>query len=512
MLLTQQAESIEYILKVQNFLISVCYSFSMSDITLFSITFGFISGILVADSIGFGVTCAAFLMCGVVYFAFIRKKDFWYSKWLITLCIFCIALTLGYVRYTVSNVSSSSSFQSRIGSVVHIGGTVTDDPDVSGQTVATVLYVGRVGVRVSIKTDTHISYGDHIVVSGILARPENFETDQGTEFDYVSYLSKDNILYVIKKAQLVSYTKDTHISLHRALYSFRHSIESKLSRYLSDSASGFVQGILLGTKASIDPDLYNALIRTSTVHVIALSGYNVSIVAEGISQTFGSILPPLVASGAGAVGIILFVIMTGGSSTAIRAGFMALLVLFSRVSGRPAHSFRIVALASLALLIYNPAYLVSDVSFQLSFLALLGLMIVSPIYVSWLAYVSFVPKRFTLLVGETLGAETAVVPFIIYKMGIFSVVSLPVNLIILPFIPMLMFAGFVLICVGFTVSWLGPIAGYPVGLLAMAIIGVIEKAAAAPWAAAATGTIPWQYILISYVIFLVFFLHKCLTK
>jgi competence protein ComEC len=351
-----------------------------------------------------------------------------------------------------------------------------------------------------------------VTVAGTLARPQNFQTNQGTEFDYVSYLGKDNILYVMQNATLISHTRDTSITLTKILYAFRHNIESKLSKYLPNVASGFVEGILLGTKTAIDQDLYDALIRTSTVHIIALSGYNVSVVAEGISKTLGMILPPVVASIAGAVGIVLFVIMTGGSSTAIRAGCMALLMLFSKVFGRPAHSFRIVALATLGLVIYNPMYLVSDLSFQLSFLALLGLMIVSPTYISWLLKVRFLPKICATLIGETLAAETAVAPFVIYKMGIFSVVSLPVNIVILPFIPFLMLAGFILVCVGFFLPTLGYIVGGPVGAFAKGFIWVIQTAAAAPWAAAVIPQIPLFYILFFYILTTWFFLCRNLTK
>jgi competence protein ComEC len=244
--------------------------------------------------------------------------------------------------------------------------------------------------------------------------------------------------------------------------------------------------------------------------MIALSGYNVSIVATSISDVFGRFFTPIIASVAGCIGIVLFVIMTGASSTAIRAACMALLVIYSRASGRPVTTFRVLAIAALLLVAYDPSYLTSDVSFQLSFLAFLGLVLIAPTYTHWFS--KYLPPMIARMFAETCAAETAVIPFIIYKMGLFSTVSLPVNSIILPFIPYLMFGGFVLICVAYVLNTVTGVIGYPVYLLAHAIIFVIEKAAQFPFAAVSVSQIPLALIVSWYMIFIAFFSYRMISQ
>jgi competence protein ComEC len=243
---------------------------------------------------------------------------------------------------------------------------------------------------------------------------------------------------------------------------------------------------------------------------VALSGYNVSIVADTIAKILGLFLPRIAGLFLGGLGIILFVLMTGASSTAIRAGAMALILIFSRITGRSTHVFRVMALAALAMIIANPMFLVSDVSFQLSFLATIGLLIVSPTYVSWLE--KYLPKGLAEAVGTTLAAETAVAPFIMYKMGVFSTIALPVNVMILPFIPLLMLGGFIVICISFTMPLLGTIIGYPTYVLAGGLIGFIGFAARVPFASVHMPEIPAVVMLIFYTWLTWYFTDRTLTN
>ena len=202
--------------------------------------------------------------------------------------------------------------------------------------------------------------------------------------------------------------------------------------------------------------------------------------------------------------------MTGSSSTALRAGLMALIVILSKISGRATDVFRVMSLAPLGLVLYNPMYLVADTSFQLSFLATLGLVLVSPTYIDWLG--KRMPAWLADMLGTTLAAETAVAPFIMYKMGLFSVVALPVNLLIIPFVPYLMLGGFILICVGFGAAPIGAALGYPVTLLATFIISIITTASQIPFASVVMPSIPFSSILCMYVILTMYFTHKTLTR
>lgn len=480
----------------------------MPDILLYTITLGFISGTTASTNISLGILVGVFLFLGIIYFGFVRNISL--KKSLITLLIFISAFGFGVVRYQLSIVTPPQNLIDSVGKEIQIEGRIVDDPDISDGKTTTVLKIGDVGIRTTVKTEFKLSYNDTVSVSGILRKPENFLTDSGSVFDYVSYLAKDDVFFVISNAKLVHRKVDIEQSFTRALFNIRHKIEEKLSEYIPSRESGFVSGVLLGTKTSIEPKLRDALVATGTIHLVSLSGYNVSVVADGVSSILKNFLPQIFASLIGGVGIILFVIMTGASSTAIRAGLMALLLLLARVVGRPVVAIRVLAFAALILVAVNPKYLIYDVSFQLSFLATLGLLLISPVYTKW--FNKFLPKYLSELISSTLAAITAVTPLLIYKMGIFSFISLPINILILPFIPVLMFMGFiaVLICLIFPV--LNIVVSYPLYLFAKGIIEAITFASRIPFATVTFQQIPLIIVIFIYLSLGVIFVHFNLTE
>jgi competence protein ComEC len=149
----------------------------------------------------------------------------------------------------------------------------------------------------------------------------------------------------------------------------------------------------------------------------------------------------------GGLSIIAFAIMTGGSATVVRASIMALLVLFAQLIRRDYSVTRALLLAGLLMVFVNPKILVFDLSFQLSFLATVGLIYVSPIIER---YLLFIPDKFGIrtVVTATLATQIFVLPFLLYAMGNFSSVALIVNLLVLPFIPLTMLLGFLTGLVG----------------------------------------------------------------
>ena len=139
--------------------------------------------------------------------------------------------------------------------------------------------------------------------------------------------------------------------------------------------------------------------------------------------------------------------MTGAGSTAILAGVMASLALLARLFGRNYDVGRSLVLAFVFMVLFNPFILVYDISFQLSFLATIAVIYLSPRLEKYFLWVT---KRFNLrdIFSITFAAYIFVAPFILYNMGNFSLVALPVNFLILPFIPFTMLIGFILGFVG----------------------------------------------------------------
>jgi len=203
----------------------------------------------------------------------------------------------------------------------------------------------------------HLAYGDTVSITGTLQKPKNFITDQGTEFDYVSYLYKDDIAYVVPnaKATIISHQKSYILG---PLYALQNWFVAGYAKILPPDEADLVGRLTLGTKENISNQFRDSLVETSTIHIIALSGYNVTIVANFLRSLFSQI-PFLDARGAlvgGGIGIIFFVLMTGAQSSAIRAGIMSLTALFGRGTGREYDAFRTFVFAGFIMILWNPKF------------------------------------------------------------------------------------------------------------------------------------------------------------
>ena len=422
-------------------------------------------------------------------------------EYAVGLCIllFCIGVICVELRTPMANPLAQD-----IGTSVFLRGTV-DSLASKAKGQQFVLVGPRYSVLVATNTLPKLAYGDSVSVRGVLTVPENFTTDQGTVFDYVSYLYKDSILYRIDRASVVVVSHGHGNWLVAHLLPIKEwIIESYLNVLPQDNAE-LLAGINLGEKGGVSNEFRDDLITTGTIHIIALSGYNVTIVANFLRQLLVS-LPSMslgLANLFGAVGIIFFVLLTGAQSSAIRAGVMALIALYAEASGRRYNAFRALVLAGFAMILYNPRDLVYDVSFQLSFLATLGIMFVTP---ALLVLFVRVPEKILWIIplrelmAATLGAQFGTLPFILYKTGTLSLIALPVNIIVLPAIPYTMAVGALAGFVGSVSTGLA----YPFVVvthwLLWYITMVIQRAAHVPCAALIFHNVPLWLCLTLYIL------------
>lgn len=345
------------------------------------------------------------------------------------------------VRYYIATLRTLPSFDSKVNSSLLLEGQVVTDVDSTETSDRFILRNEEADILVRASLYSGINYGDEIKVYGMLSRPENFVTDQGKIFDYENYLYKDDIFYILK-AEHVEVLNHGGSFLKKKLFAIKHYFLNSIKYNIPEPESGLLAGIIIGDKSWLTNDLRNQFIRTSTIHIIALSGYNVTIVAEGIMKFFGAFARRTVSISFGIITIILFVIMTGASSTAIRAGIMAVLALTARATGRTYDLGRALFIAFIIMIFINPKILFYDVSFQLSFIATFGLIYLTPIVFEKLKKI---PAKFGLreIIASTIATNIFVFPFILYKMGTFSLVSLPANILILPSMPITMLLGFI---------------------------------------------------------------------
>lgn len=222
----------------------------------------------------------------------------------------------------------------------------------------------------------------------------------------------------------------------------RQLFDESLTRVLPEPEVSFARGILIGRSPSFPKDLNEAMRKTSTVHLVAVSGYNISIVAIAIVSaleflTVSRRFSWLIAT----IGIIVYTTFVGAPASAVRAAIMGILFVTARHFGRVSNARNALTLAAGAMVLHNPTVLRWDLGFQLSFLATIGLLWISPRIAKRLDFSG--PNLLT----DMLGAQLMVMPWIFYKFGTITLVGLGANMLVMSLTPLTMFwsflAGFV---------------------------------------------------------------------
>lgn len=477
----------------------------MRDRIFYAICFGFVFGVLVRSLAPIDFYAAILLalvsLALISIFSLITR-----NKWMVIISVFILALSLGILRFHLADKPAPGIFESRAGQKVALSGEIVDEPDTGENNQKLTIEVREGGVKTKILTGVNFGedfkYGDEVNFSGKLEKPENFTTDQGKVFDYVNYLRKDGIYYVMNYARADIVSRGHGSFIKSALFSVKEKFLDKMNFAIASPENLLMGGLILGEKSAFSQELRTQFINTGTIHIVALSGYNVTIVAEWIMKLFShlSFMPKNFGIGLGILAIILFVIMTGASSTAIRAGIMATLALVARLTGRNYDAARALIVAGVFMVLLNPLLLVYDVSFQLSFIATVAVIFFTPKIEK---YFLWAPERFQLrdILSVTAAAYIFVFPFILYKMGNLSLVALPANALILPFIPLTMLLGFITGFVGLLWYGLAVPAGYLSYLLLHYELGVIGFFSSMPFAAFAIPDFPLAATLLIYAYF-----------
>jgi competence protein ComEC len=204
---------------------------------------------------------------------------------------------------------------------------------------------------------------------------------------------------------------------------------------------------------------------------MVLSGYNVALVINTVRAGLQQVLPRAVALGSAGVVAILFMLMTGASETAIRATLMALVVLLANALHRPADGVRILLVVAAAMAVWNPYVVLFDLSYQLSVLATLGLVMLSHHLVPYLLWLR--SKSLIEIVSTTLATQIAVLPLLVFSVGQVSLISLITNVLVLAFVPYAMLAGF---CAALLASVSTTLA-FPLSAVAYALLRYIIEVA-----------------------------------
>jgi len=287
-----------------------------------------------------------------------------------------------------------------------------------------------------------ISYGDRLRISGSLAFPQAFETDTGRTFNYPKYLLAQGITHKLSFAKITVLAHGEGNPIIAALLSVKHFFERGISAALPEPESALAGGLLLGDKQSLGDSITEAFRRAGVVHVIVLSGYNVSLIIGAVLFIALYFLPTRAALLLAALSVVGFAVMTGASETTVRAGAMALIALLAKGLNRNADGFRLLVITAAGMAVWNPYLVLFDLSYQLSVLSTFGLVLFAD---SVQKKMLFVPEKAGLreIVGTTIATQLTVLPLLIFAVGQVSVVSLFTNVLVLPAVPAAMLVSFI---------------------------------------------------------------------
>lgn len=433
------------------------------------VSLSFFAGLVAADTLTWPVTTWLLLSGGslllllarFLFFRWSRHKPRKKSYSLLFLSVL-LFLTLGGIRYRLSqpDLTDSSfiaSYASSENSFVIVG-VVSDFPDVrddyinlrvqvqklrpSGEFIHTPVE-GLLLAKVPPENDIH--YGDQVVLRGLLQTPP---TDE--DFSYREYLARQNIYaYMPRSTVAVLETGHGNFML-RGIYALKEKSLATIYRLWPDPEASLFAGILLGVETGIPAPVKEAFKDTGTSHIIAISGFNITIIAGLFSDFFSRFLKPRQGAVAAAVGITLYTILVGADAAVLRAAVMGGLTLFAQQIGRRQSGLNALAAASLGMALFTPQ-LPWDISFQLSLTATLGLILYAePLqdkFVQWASrYLSSDrAQRLSEPVGEyvlfTFAAQLTTLPVMLYHFRRLSLTTFLANPIILPVQPPIMTIG-----------------------------------------------------------------------
>lgn len=324
------------------------------------------------------------------------------------------------------------------------------------------------------------SYGDDVMIAGKLDLPGTIE-----DFHYDRYLSRYDIYSVMYRARMTKTGEGRRNAFFAFLFDRKAAFEAQINRLFPEPHASLLAGLLTGSRRGIPDSILKDFQTTGLTHLIAISGFNITIV---LAVILGALffLPLRLRFFPAVATVIAFTFFVGAGASVVRAAIMGILGLFALQVHRQTDARLLILWTAFAMLLWNPAYLWYDAGFQLSFLAILGLTELSPLLergTRWLPDSLGIRESMQM----TLAAQLFAVPLIILLFGTFSIVAPFANILVAPAVPLAMLFGFL----GTVLSYVWFPLGQAVSFLAF---GCLEWMLAVPRLLA---TLPFSSVNVS---------------
>lgn len=408
-----------------------------------------------------------------------------------------VAFMLGGLRGSLLPQTSDLATYNDSGGLT-ITGRVIAEPDVRD----TVIQLRVRAETVTLRGETHptsgnvlvraprttpATYGDHITVTGRIETPGVYDT-----FSYADFLARQGVFSVMRDTVVVVTATGGGNPLYRAILGAKGWATAQINRAIPEPEAGLLAGILLGDESGLSPALQDDFAATGAAHIIAISGFNMAILAGVVTALLDQ--TPLRGVRAGLLALLVigvYTVFVGAGAAVVRAALMSGVLVIGTALKRRTYVPASLAFIALVMSAHNPRVLWS-VSFQLSFFATLGLALFATPFTRWfevlLAALFNRPIAATLsrLLSEslvvTLAALATTIPLTVLYFNRLSLVQLPVNLLIVPVQPLVLFGGIL----ATLVARVSPVAAQPLYWFTMMLlqwtVSVVRRFAALPFA------------------------------
>jgi competence protein ComEC len=348
-------------------------------------------------------------------------------------------------------------------------------------------------------------YGDAVRLRGRMTTPPENE-----EFSYRDYLARQGILSYMSNAAVtrLPFARAGN-PLLRMVYDLKDRALANIYAIFPDPEASLMAGILLGEDNGLPADLQQAFKNTGTAHIIAISGFNIAIIAGLFVTLFSRLLGPRRGAVAAVIGIFVYTILVGASASVVRAAIMGTFAIFARQVGRRQTAINTLTATAALMAAVNP-YTPWDVGFQLSFFATLGLVLYAGPFQEWAVRIisrfslpdtaEKIAKPISEYVLFTLAAQLTTLPIMAWHFGRISLVSIIANPFILPAQPLVMILGGLAVLVSFLYLPLGQIFAWIAWPFPAYTVRAVELFDSLPHGIIILGDFSFLFVLLFYAV------------
>lgn len=438
--------------------------------TLLVFCFCFILGVAFASFFSLPNQISKFFIYTIIISLLFFIAYFWRDKKIRLFFLIIAGLLFGFLRYNIFFWNTPPLPKEKILLIAR----VVQDPSIRTKNISYVIKSEKFSQNflVYLPLSTDYRYGDIINIWCDLQKPDNSFADG---FKYDMFLSAQGITAICNSPKIVFNEEKikTRQSFSQIIfgpiYKLKYVTAKQVKKLWPEPESALIGGLLYGERASFPKDVSDNFNRVGLTHIIAVSGFNISIIASFFMYILIAVgLNRRQAFWISVIAIGAFVFFCGAPASAVRAGIMGSIVLLGQYLGRPSQAARALFFTIFLIVLFNPMSLLWDSGFQLSAIATAGLLYLPPIIKEHflnLAPINNLPKLKLFLENSaiaeilfaTFSAIIATLPLILFQFGRLSIVALPVNLLVLWLIPYIMLFGFLAVII----SWIF----YPAGLV-----------------------------------------------